>query len=147
MIQRIQSVYMLAAVILLISSMFTSFGAVVKDGIEQTLTSFGVIVNGEQVASSYPLIIAQAISCILVLISIIKFKNRKLQVRLNMMATLACSSVVLLGFYVLDNLPEGETISYGLSIVFPIVAGILLFLASKAIKKDAAILRAADRLR
>ncbi|MBT8195613.1 MAG: DUF4293 domain-containing protein, partial [Bacteroidia bacterium] len=92
-----------------------------------------------------------AIASLLILIAIFMFKNRPLQVKLSRLSTVLLLVFVVLIFYYTDymiGLNEVETKSiYVTGTYLPFVAIILLLLAVRAIKKDEALVRSADRLR
>jgi len=88
------------------------------------------------------------------LVTIFLYKNRKLQITLSKLNLLLYLGVIFVVFYTGDNALnhirtlglEGE-LSYKLGAVLPLISVILIFLASRAIKKDEDLVRSADRIR
>ncbi|AVR45562.1 DUF4293 domain-containing protein [Christiangramia fulva] len=136
MLQRIQTVYLLLAVIVSAGLIFvfpvweTSEGTEVY-AIDQLLI-FGMFLA----------------SAALSLVSIFMFKNRKLQFvlgRLNIILNL-----FLLGVFVYWSLSlpgEMDISEKGIGMFLPIVSIVLLVLANKAIKRDEDLVKSVDRLR
>jgi glucan phosphoethanolaminetransferase (alkaline phosphatase superfamily) len=110
--------------------------------------------NGtEEVIASNPALFAVLILLILMpLIAIFLFKKRKLQLRIGSSAMLSYTIFVfVLAASVNESMklaPEtGSQGNYNWGLALPFVGVILLFLANRAIKKDEALIRSADRLR
>ena len=136
MIQRIQSIYLLLVVLLsavgafLLPLWYKEDGSAVL-ALDQltTLAFFGV-------------------SAVLALITIFLFKNRKLQFVLGRLNIIL--NFILLGFFVYwsQALPGEMQISEkGIGMLTPVLSIVFLVLANKAIKKDEALVKSADRLR
>jgi len=131
MIQRIQTLLLLAASALL----FTMF--------------FGVMASSAQESVKYyeikPILLMNIVTFAMALISIFLYKYRVIQIRISIFNT-----VILLAFqgwilWMFFNRPEGS--AFSLSSVFPIIAAILSFTAMKYIARDEAIVRSTSRLR
>jgi hypothetical protein len=87
-------------------------------------------------------------SAILALISIFKFKERKLQFVLGRLNIIL--NFILLGLFVYRSLNlSGETVvsEKGIGMLLPIFSIVFLVLANKAIKKDEDLVKSVDRLR
>ncbi|MDD2491064.1 MAG: DUF4293 domain-containing protein [Bacteroidales bacterium] len=131
MIQRIQTLFLLAATALL-SSLF--FVTIARSQVESV-----------KLVQIMPLLVFNVITAAISFITIFLFKKRMLQVRLTIL-----NSIILIGYqawivYLFINRPEGST--FTTPAVFPIVAAILSWLAFRYIARDEAMVRAADRLR
>ncbi|GGZ46140.1 DUF4293 domain-containing protein [Mesonia mobilis] len=136
MIQRIQSIYLLLVVLLSAVGVFLLPLWYKEDGsavlaLDQltTLAFFGV-------------------SAVLALITIFLFKNRKLQFVLGRLNIIL--NFILLGFFVYwsQALPGEMQISEkGIGMLTPVLSIVFLVLANKAVKKDEALVKSADRLR
>jgi glucan phosphoethanolaminetransferase (alkaline phosphatase superfamily) len=155
MIQRIQSVFLTIAAIWAIVLVMT-------DPVMLSLTSsravfqlknlglFTITGNVNQM-TTYPLICVLALCVILPVFAILKYGDRKLQmkvVRFGMILQLAY--LVILVFYVdRASMVIGEEVDIALSVwVYTIIVPIICsFLANRFIKKDENMVRAADRLR
>ena len=152
MIQRIQSLYLLAVAALMIAAVFTPLAYFVA-GVEEFKLFAFALKNAE---SSHPTLymgIIVALAAILPLIALFSFKNRMLQIRLC-----AVELVILVGaqifmaiYYYLSNRMfaqfEFHTQGFHIAIIFPLVAIILDYLALRAIFRDEMLVRSLDRIR
>jgi hypothetical protein len=136
MIQRIQTLYMLLAILLI---------GVMPFFIPLWKTAAGPFYFMQD--SSYSALIGLSVS--LLLLSILFYKKRQHQFvlnRLNMIITL-----ILLGLFVYRSLSlSGGTAAVsekGIGIYLPLISIVLLALANKAIKKDEELVKSVDRLR
>jgi len=141
MIQRIQTLFLLAAAGLTLSMAFCNMSvtpvSTLPDGtLEQTALRY---VND---ITSISLIL---MSFALTMVTIFNFKNRIRQIRL-------CNidSILLIGFQIYlvvkyFGRPEGHI--FTLTAVFPIAAAILCFIAMRYIARDEALVMSASRLR
>ncbi|GET45819.1 DUF4293 domain-containing protein [Capnocytophaga felis] len=136
MIQRIQSVYMLIVAVVsgvfpLIFSLYTQAGTV-------------VFAYRNDIASG----ILFAISAVLAIYGIFKFKTRQTQFVLNRLNILI--NLTLLGIFVYRVLTSsGESLisEKGVGIFLPVLSIVFLFLANQAIRRDENLVKSADRLR
>lgn len=137
MIQRIQTVYLLIALVILGALPFVFPLFTMSDGKEFRFMndSFYTVLFG--------------LSTTLTLISIMYFKKRQYQFVLNRLTIIL--NLILLGLFVYRSLNlSGETIQVsekGIGMFLPIVAIVFLALANRAIKKDEDLVKSADRLR
>ena len=109
----------------------------------------------------WPLMAVLAIAAVTTVVSIFMYKNRIRQMRLVMLPFLmTLVYVFLVFFWAVDAFVENVTkplalpdvamdvqVTYGIGTWAAVVALLFLFLANRAIKKDEAKVRAADRLR
>ncbi len=135
MLQRIQTVYLLLAV--LISGVLPFFVSVYTE-------------NGEAVTvlTNTMYLIAFEIVAVLALVAIFLFKNRKNQFVLNRLNIIF--NLILLGVFVYRSLTlsgESEISEKGIGMFLPIISIVFLVLANKAIKKDEDLVKSVDRLR
>jgi hypothetical protein len=89
---------------------------------------------------------------ILIIITIFWYKNRIQQNLLTKLSILLCSGLLVLMLLSTDKLKNfimetTYTASYQPGIFIPVISIALLFLASKSIMKDEALVRSAERLR
>lgn len=129
MLQRIQTIWTLLAVLAAVFLFITGQDVVISDSIP--LLNIGCIV----------LVIMGALS-------IFSFKNRKRQILLNTISIII--NVLLIGVlaYWLLNLSGGIQIpEKGIEPIFPLIAVICLLIANIYIRKDERLVKSVDRLR
>ena len=129
MLQRIQTIWMLLAVLAAVFLFITGQDA--------------------EVFGNFPLI--NIASCVLVVIgvlSVFSFKNRKKQILLNNISIIINALLIGILLYWLLNLSGGVDFpEKGIEPVFPLIAVICLFIANIFIKKDERLVKSVDRLR
>lgn len=138
MIQRIQSIYLLLAVI--------------ASGVLPFFLPLFTLKNGDVVTiySNLAYIFLFVFSAALSILGIFSFKNRKKQFvfgRLNIIL-----NFILLGLFIylslnLSGEADTEVSEKGIGMVLPLVSIVLISLANRAIKKDEDLVKSADRLR
>lgn len=159
MIQRIQTVFLAIAVLLLAMPMMLRmalFTVVVPEG-NYRLYPANVMFNGSEAMPTIVVLATITIAVMLLIYAIMQFKNRKFQTNLIKLSILAQLSFLVAVFFYLDRvkalaegtLQAGETISVSYSPLLsaPVVAIFFCLLAIRAIGKDEALVRSADRLR
>ena len=136
MLQRIQTVYLIVSG-LIMGALYMWYPTI------ESMEGLVVIERDE------PLILALIFGTIvLIIISIISFKKRKLQFVLNRLSII--SNFVLLGVFVYRSLSlSGETLvsEKGIGVLFPVISIVFLVLANKAILRDEDLVKSVDRLR
>ena len=149
MIQRIQSVYLLAVTILMIVCMCNPVGSIIAGTNE--ISEFGnlciTLPDGTKNYAPWALFAILLVIAILSFVTIFLFKKRMLQIRLTIF-----SSVVLIGYYLalvayIFMLAEDTSFTPSWTICLPLVAIILNWLAIRGIGADEALVKAYDRLR
>ena len=150
MIQRIQSIYILVAAALQGISLVLNWSTYIAN--DMTFYLSGINTSYETVNSS-PLTLGIGLSLALILVLFL-YKNRVQQLTLANVAII--QFIVTLGLFYWVHYQYIESlkaeyssvdIGYGIAVVFPIISGILIWLAKKAIKKDEDLIRSVDRLR
>jgi hypothetical protein len=137
MIQRIQTIYLIIAIVV--------------SGVLPFLFPLWEMNNGKEYYfmndSTYTVLFG--LTTTLTLVSILHFKKRQHQFVLNRLSTIL--NLILLGLFVYRSLNlSGETLAVsekGIGMFLPIVAIVFLALANKAIKKDEDLVKSVDRLR
>lgn len=149
MIQRIQSLYLLAVSILTIICLCSPVGSIVASTKEISTFYNLYIAHADETTNYAPwaLFAILLIIAMLSFVTIFLFKKRILQIRLTIF-----SSVMLIGYYItliayIFMLAEGTTFSASWTVCLPFVALVLNWLAIRAIGADEALVRAYDRLR
>ena len=152
MIQRIQSLYLLAVAALMIAAPFTPLAYFVGGVEEYKLFAFS-LKSAEVTHSTIYMGIIVALSAIVPTVTIFLFKNRMLQIRLCAveLVLLAGAEIFMAIYYYLSNrmfsMMEFHTQGFRIAIIFPLVALILDYLALRAIFKDETLVRSLDRIR
>ena len=136
MIQRIQTIYLVASIIAMAALYFWFPVILGQDG--------SVIIDRGE-----PLVFGLiALSIIFSIFSILNFKKRQTQFVINRLNII--SNFVLLGVFVYRSLTlSGETLvsEKGIGVLIPIISIVFLVLANKAIKRDEDLVKSVDRLR
>ena len=136
MFQRIQSLYMIIALLLTAGLYFLFPELADADG--------NVVLERNQ-----PLIIGLiAGSAVLIVLSLFNYKKRQLQFVLNRLTIIL--NFVLLGVFVYHSLSlPGESLlsMKGIGVLFPVISIVLLAMANKAIKRDEDLVKSVDRIR
>lgn len=152
MIQRKQTLFLLAAIILSIVCLCLPLGHfLIGDGVSQSSTMFNlwiVMPDGNHDYSVWALFAILLITCPIALIAIFMYHNRMVQSRFCLFNIL-----LIIGWYVVYavfalNLKEtAGQYDISFSSILPLVSLILYFMARKSILADEALVRAADRIR
>ncbi|MBS9768046.1 MAG: DUF4293 domain-containing protein [Flavobacteriaceae bacterium] len=148
MIQRIQSLYLLIVAILN-SQVFLFPFLIFFKGEESKIIEMGALETntGEYI---FPLAILFGIIIFLSVLSIFLFKNRMLQIRLTIINILlllgSMGLTAYLGWTLFQSLTNYE-IQYNFTCIFPPISIIFSYLAIRAISKDEALVRSANRIR
>ena len=152
MIQRIQTLYLVAIVALMTTAIFTPLAYFVAGTEEYLLYAFS-LKGGEVSYSTIYMGVIVALSAIVPFVTIFLFKNRKLQIRLCAVElVLLIGSVIFMAIYyylgsrMFANL-EFATQGFRIAIIFPLVALILDYLSLRAIFHDEMLVRSLDRIR
>lgn len=154
MIQRIQSLYLLAAAALVAGALFVPLAWFAGPAGEFSLHAFALkSADGEAVQSTLYMGLLLGAACVLPLLTIFLFRRRLLQIRL------CAVEAVLLGgglvmeciYYFLCRRVFAE-LDFHVRILrpaafLPLVALVFVALAARAILRDELLVRAADRIR
>lgn len=134
MIQRVQSLYLLGALLSNVAYYFTG----------QT--------NGASGQNQWSLdsveVTLEMVLMVLIVWSIFKFKQRLHQFVLNRLSIIL--NFVLVGVFAYQSLSlpgEASASQKGIGVVLPIISIVFLVLANKAIKRDEDLVKSVDRLR
>lgn len=154
MIQRIQSLYLLAVVVLTALALRLPLADFSVGADVFTLRAFGIENGaGEIVQSTLYLGIALAAACLLPLATIFLFRRRMLQVRLcfaELILLLGAEAMMGIYFFLADRYFSGGEFyaaSLRIALVFPLVGLIFDWLALRAILRDERLVRSLDRIR
>ena len=150
MIQRIQSIYLLAVAVLMIVCMCNPLGSVIAGENEISELSNLCITTAEGIKDYAPwaLFVLLLLVAGLALVTIFLFKKRMLQIRLTIF-----SSILLIGYYVTlvvfvtTMLADDASFTPSWLVCMPFAALVLNWLAIRSIGADEALVKAYDRLR
>ena len=149
MIQRIQTVYLLAVTILMIVCICTSVGSIISaDNQISAFTNLSIeLPDGTKDYAPWALFAILLVVAVLSFVTIFLFKKRMLQIRLTIF-----SSVMLIGYYItlgayIFMLAEDTSFTPSWSVCLPFAAIVLNWLAIRGIGADEALVKAYDRLR
>ncbi len=136
-IQRLQSLLLLIAVILIGVFCFTPFATIAGDA-----ASTSVYLKDAPAYLALNIVIA-----VVMLITIFMYKNLRQQMRMTILSiVLICVSLITGGFIIAAKLPEASPVIVG-GLLLPIVALVLAIIAHNRMKHDHKLLTSMDRLR
>jgi len=151
MIQRIQTLFLLIALVCMSFFYFIPFGNLICDSCETAEIPMGLygVDFGEEHYSTLPLLILVSVVVLILVVTIFMYRHRILQIRLsifNAILTMGCSG---LAFFFLYQASEKFKVDYSTSIlvILPFVATVLIVLAIIRIARDEALVRSIDRIR
>lgn len=147
MIQRIQSVYLFISVLLTGLLFLLPFAEIAKEGAIYTFNFKGILLDGAVQQSG--IVISVLIVVIMALhgFAISSFKNRKRQKMIVIYTILMLLGLFGLFIFFTYLSFSGAQISLKISVVLPLLAIVVDYLAIRAIDKDEALIRSIDRIR
>jgi len=153
MIQRIQTVYLLIADILIAMLFFFRFAEISSSKDIFSAGIQGIYLDGTRqsqlILHNWPLVVLWIVIPILLFVSVFLFKKRKLQLKLswiNLLFALCMEGVIILEIWFGAKRLSGHS-SLTIYFLLPIFAIVLIYLAIRAIKKDELLIRSIDRIR
>lgn len=155
MLQRVQTVYLLAATVLMSLMLFLPLAEIAAEGIGiYKVLSKGWYLTGGETAepamATWPVFILVLFLTLLSLINIFLYKKRKLQIRICIYSIiLAFGLIGLIYYYFVIGFRPLDEPAYALSfpMVLPAIFIILIYLAFRGIRKDEILIRSLDRIR
>jgi hypothetical protein len=152
MLQRVQTLYLLAVVGVLVAFIFSPIAIFFNASAGlYTFDVFGVSnEQGEVMRSSYPLLILFVAIALLAFISIFLYKKRVMQMRIliyNIILLFLSSGLIYFYFYQFSNGFDVTDYTLKVGVVLPLIAIILTFMAYRNIRKDELLIRSMDRIR
>ncbi|WP_243349289.1 DUF4293 domain-containing protein [Parabacteroides sp. FAFU027] len=149
MIQRIQSVYLLAVAILMGTTSFTTLAQLTGNGVAYTFSSCGIYANNTQALSTLPVFLISLTTTLLAVISILLYKKRSTQIKITVL-----NSILIIGFYIAFLayyfVAKGKLnaeLSINIPLYLPLASFILNLLALRGIRKDEALIKSLNRIR
>lgn len=155
MIQRIQTLYLLFATILMSFTLFFPLATITYDGQEIVLKAFTIVSTAGEFQTQLPLYLGcmLAVPALLTLVTIFLYKKRMLQIRLCVSGiVLQVGALAFIGVYcyrIFDIIAESSQGIFSLELVsmLPILAIFFTILAIRGIARDEALVRSLDRIR
>lgn len=156
MLQRVQSVYLFLVVLFAVLFFFFPLGIFTLDGGSAAIKLIGKNLAVENLQADHAVIyrwVLKVVSLLIIfltLYTIFQFRTRLYQVKLCRFNILFHLVKLVVSFFYLDQLKDSLDhlpFAYGPAIFFPLASLFLLLLATRSIKKDEALVRAADRIR
>lgn len=151
MIQRIQSIYLLIAVVVNIVCLCLQIGSFISnDMITANVYNLWTVnaIDGSRVFNTWPLFAILIFSSAIGIYTIFMYSNRIVQARFCVF-----NSLLIIGWYILYAVfahvlaNNGEQFSPAFAAILPIVSLIGFILARRGIIHDEKMVRAADRIR
>jgi hypothetical protein len=154
MIQRLQTLYLLIADVLIAIMFFVPFTQMYGNGGKLFLFYLSGITGegtdqGEIMQKSWPLLILTCLILVLLTLVIFLYKNRKLQIKicyLTIVLLLGLLSSIYFTIWKCNSLLGGDY-SLKISFSFPLIATLLVFLAIRGIAKDDKLVKSIHRIR
>ena len=152
MIQRVQTIFLLASTSLMAVLFFYPFAeiAVGQDILTFNFNGFYKIVENipQQVVQTESIIFILGFIVTLNIGTVFMYKKRKLQMRFTVYNILLMTGMVGALMFLLMSSFEGEpSIEYKITMVFPLIAAVFNYMAFRNIRKDELLVRAVDRIR
>lgn len=147
MIQRIQTVYLVISTILLGLLFLIPYAELAKDGMIYLFNYRGISLDGALKYNGSAISILIGVLVILHAVIILNYKNRIRQIRFLVLSILLMLGLFGMFFFFIYYSFGDAQVSYKVSIIFPLIAVILDYLALRAIGKDEALVRSIDRIR
>ena len=155
MIQRIQSLYLLAASILTGLMLVLPFAEIIAaDGTIYSFGSGGLSrLEGDAwlpVIGAIPLFVLILVIAALLLVTIFLYRNRRLQMRICVYSIILEFGLIGLGYYYFFMAFRDIDVSnyaVRLPVIVPILSIIVIYLAFRAIRKDDILVRSIDKIR
>jgi len=152
MIQRIQSIWLLLASIIVACLLFIPIVSATSSGIDYHFITSGIYqqVGSEikQVENSLPLFIGTLAIALICFANIFNFRNRTLQKRIAYLTVVLILALSGWAYSYATKIPGGlANVDYNAGLALPILAIIFCLLTVRGINNDEKLLRSADRLR
>lgn len=152
MIQRIQSLYLLVALLVTGSLLFTNMLYLETTTASMALRQNGLFVvtgNADLIGRTMPLQLMLTVTLLLLLVTIFLFKKRQLQLRICGINLAMHAGLSVLIFYYGKHFSKlfNAELSFNWPLVLPVVSIVLLLLAMRSILSDELLIKSIDRIR
>lgn len=148
--QRIQTLYLIVAVIVAVTGLFTS--VITIETPTSTIDVSPLLFDGGTGGfGGWPLLILWGGYILLSVLALSRFKDRKLQMRFVRYSYFFLFLVVMTELWLIymwrTGVSDDAVVSYGSHLIIPFAAFLFSFMAYKRIKKDDDLVKSVDRLR
>jgi len=152
MIQRVQTLYLLGASILLGLMLKLPIASFLIEGKKYNLLSNAFVSSLDAtniIFNTYPLAILIFVSAMIAFIAIFFFKKRKLQMRIVLFDIVITLGIyVLIYYYYLQASAVKELVYvFNYPVLFPLISAFLMFMAFRGIRRDEMIIQSLNRIR
>ncbi len=147
MIQRIQTVYILIAEVLIATLFGLKLADLSANGELLEFYAKGIMSGQESVFDGLPILIFIGLITLLHVVILFLYKKRIRQIRLLVFTIILLLGLFGMFFYFAYAGFDGAKVAFKIPVAFPVAAVILDWLAIRAIGKDEALIRSLDRLR
>lgn len=147
MIQRIQTVYLFISALLIGMLFLLPFAEIVNEGVLYLFNFKGILLDGTLKENGFSISVLIGIIMALHGVAILNYKIRIRQIRIIVFTILLMLGLFGMFFFFTYYSFSDAQISFKISILFPVVAIILDYLAIRGIGKDEALIRSIDRIR
>lgn len=147
MIQRIQTVYLFIAAILIALLMFLKLADLTAGGQIYTFNAKGIFQGESRVYNGMAIYFLIWLIAVIHFVVIFRYKKRIFQMRALVFTIILELGLFGMIFFFTYTGFEDATASFKIPVAFPLVAIILDFLAIRAIGKDEALIRSLNRIR
>ncbi|MCH4896394.1 DUF4293 family protein [Marinilabiliaceae bacterium JC040] len=153
MFQRIQTVYLILALILMSLLYFLPLASLVCGGVANVdFYVYGIpkgMIPNVETPIVWTNITIVSLIITLLLLTIVKYKKRMMQIRLCFLNIVLMLGSVFLFWYNIGEQTEilKAVMTYSMPMIFPFIAVILTYLAVRGIGKDEALIRSMDSIR
>ena len=151
MLQRIQTVYLLIVIAIVIASLFFPYATFVYNKSVFQFGAFGLDPVESDFSTRFPLYVGVFMILGSSIAAISFFKNRKRQLLLGKLNYLLILITLVFIFLDVDNISNqmlsNDQPIYGIGTYLVVCTLPLVFMANRAIKKDEALIKSLDRLR
>jgi hypothetical protein len=152
MIQRIQTVYLLIASLLLGFMVQQPIASFIIDDKVYNLMSYKFVAEADAkdvIFYNYPLMVLIVVASILAFVTIFFFKKRRLQMRLtifNILITIGIYPMIYYYYLQASAIKKLEFV-FNYPVLFPLFAIIFLLLAFMGIRRDELVIQSLNRIR
>lgn len=151
MIQRIQSVYLLVGALAVTMLIFFPIAEFYSADQQFRLLIGGLKPGLENSGSTILLLIFTPLLASIMLFTILKFKDRKFQLKLNMVSLFVNMALLISIFYYTDSISKltnfNGNYKYLFAAYLPVISILTIILANRAIRSDEKMLKKSDRIR